>query len=188
MRRQRAGSPGWPTLDAPLLRDVASAFLSRRKALRYQAGLSCGREFSETAGGVLERFNLDLWGGRVRLSVWADGGLWLLVCVPGQGRHSGWSFQDSFHGGMCDVSAQALVGMVEATLARRSGRTRPGSGSGCGNCGAGSAPARGSASPAVAAAWGRVPGGPETPARADLPPRGRVARPPAWTRFRREPP
>ena len=117
MKRKRAGSPGWPTFDAPLLRDIASAFLSRRKALRYQAGLSCGREFSETAGGVWERFNLDLRGGRVRLSVWADGGLWVSVCVPGQGRHGGWSFLDSFHGHMQDVSAPALVGMVESTLA-----------------------------------------------------------------------
>ena len=125
MKRQRAGSAGWPAFDAPLLRDVASAFLSRRKALRYQAGLACGRDFSETAEGVPERFNLDLRGGRVRLSVWADGGLSLSVGVPGRGRHSGWSFQDSFHGGMCDVSAWALVGMVEATLALPLGEDPP---------------------------------------------------------------
>jgi hypothetical protein len=116
---------GWPAFDSPLLRDVAAAFLSRRKALRYQAGLSCGRDFSETAGGVWERFNLDLRGGHVRLSVWADGSLWLSVCVAGRGRHTGWSFQDSFHGGMSDVSARALVGMVEATLALPFGEDPP---------------------------------------------------------------
>jgi hypothetical protein len=108
-----------------LLRDVASAFLSRRKALHYQAGLSCGREFSETAEGVWERLNLDFRGGRMRLSVWADGGLWLCACVPGRGRHTGWSFLDSFHGDMRDVSAQALVGMVESALALPFGKDPP---------------------------------------------------------------
>ena len=42
--------------------------------------------------------------------------MWLLVCQRGQGRNSGWAFQDSFHGDIHDVSPQALVGMVEATL------------------------------------------------------------------------
>jgi hypothetical protein len=121
VKRKRAGSPGWPTFDAPLLRGVASAFLSRRKPLRYQDGLRRGREFSETAGGVWERFDLDLRGGHIRLSVWADGGLWVSVCVPGRGRHTGWSF----HGDMRDVSPHALVGMVEATLALPFGEDPP---------------------------------------------------------------
>jgi hypothetical protein len=42
--------------------------------------------------------------------------MWLSVCVPGKGRNSGWSFKDSFHGDTRDVSAAALVGMLEATL------------------------------------------------------------------------
>jgi hypothetical protein len=125
VKRRRAGPAVWPAFDAPLLRDVASAFLARRKAIRYQAGLSCGRDFSETSEGVWERFNLDLGGGRVRLSVWADGSLWLSVCVPGRGRNAGWSLLDSFHGGMSDVSARALVGMVEATLALPLGEDPP---------------------------------------------------------------
>ena len=124
MKRKPTGAD-WPAFDSPLLRDVAAAFLRRRKALRYRAGLSCGREFDETAGGTFERLNLDLPGGRLRLSVWADGVLLLSVCVPGRGRNSGWAFADAFHGDVDDVSAQTLVGMVEATLALPFGADPP---------------------------------------------------------------
>jgi len=96
---------------------VAAAFGRRRKALRYKAGLACGREFTETPAGTTERLNLDLRGGLVRLCVWADGALWFGVSIPGIGRNSGWAFQDAFHGDVRDVSPAALVGMLEATLA-----------------------------------------------------------------------
>jgi hypothetical protein len=43
--------------------------------------------------------------------------MWLGVCVRAFGRGAGWAFRDSFHGDVGDVSAEALVGMVEATLA-----------------------------------------------------------------------
>jgi hypothetical protein len=114
--RKPADANNWPTFDAPLLQDVSAAFLRRRKALRYGAGLACEREFSEDAQGTHERLNLDLRRGHVRLSIWADGAMWFLVCQRGQGRNSGWAFKDTFHGDIHDVSAQALVGMVEATL------------------------------------------------------------------------
>jgi hypothetical protein len=102
--------------DAPLLRDVAAAFLRRRKAIRHKARLACERDFSETGEGAVERLNVDLPGGRLRLSVWADGVMWLSVCVRGKGRNSGWSFKDGFYGDARDVSAATLVGMLEATL------------------------------------------------------------------------
>jgi hypothetical protein len=117
VKRKPGGSIDWPTFYSALLVDVADAFLRRRKAIAYMADLSCSREFSETAEGVLERLNLDLRAGHLRLSVWADGGMWLLVCVPGSGANSGWAFIDHFHGDLSDVSAATLVGMVEATLA-----------------------------------------------------------------------
>ena len=118
-------STEWPTFDAPLLRDVTAAFLSRRKALRYRAGLSCHREFTEAADGAWERFNLDLRKGHLRLSVWADGVIWVSVCVRGRARNSGWSFTDGFHGDVRDVSADTLVRMVESTIALRFGVDPP---------------------------------------------------------------
>jgi hypothetical protein len=105
----------WPTFDAPLLREIAAAFLRRRKAIAYHAGLACEREFSESAAGAVERLNLE--AGDLRLSAWSDGLMWLAVCVRGFGRGAGWAFKDAFHGDVQDVSAEALVGMVEATLA-----------------------------------------------------------------------
>lgn len=118
-------SDDWPVFDSPLLRDVAAAFRRRRKALRYNAGLSCEREFSETAEGTSERLNLDLPGRHLRLSVWADGAMWLSVCVPGEGRNSGWAFADGFNGDVGDVSPQTLVGMVETTLTLSFGADPP---------------------------------------------------------------
>jgi hypothetical protein len=105
----------WPTFDAPLLREIAAAFLRRRKAIAYQASLSCERQFSEAAARTAERLNLE--AGGLRLSAWADTTMWLGVCVRGPGRGAGWAFKDTFHGDIGDVSAKALVGMVEATLA-----------------------------------------------------------------------
>jgi hypothetical protein len=105
----------WPSFDAPLLREIAAAFLRRRKAIAYHYGLSCEREFSESAAGAVERLNLE--AGDLRLSAWSDGVMWLAVCVRGFGRGAGWAFKDTFHGDVRDVSAEALVAMVEATLA-----------------------------------------------------------------------
>jgi hypothetical protein len=113
MREPVAGD--WPTFDAALLREIAAAFLRRRKAIAYQTSLSCEREFSESAASAVERLNLQ--AGRLRLSAWSDGVMWLAVCVRGLGRGAGWAFKDTFHGDVGDVSAEALVGMVEATLA-----------------------------------------------------------------------
>jgi hypothetical protein len=105
----------WPTFDASLLRGIAAAFLRRRKAIAYHRGLSCEREFSESVAGAVERLNLE--AGHLRLCIWADGEMWLAVHVRGFGRGAGWAFKEAFYGDVQDVSAEALVGMVEATLA-----------------------------------------------------------------------
>lgn len=112
----------WPTFDAPLLREIVAAFLRRRKAIAYQAGLSCEREFSESATDAIERLNLD--AGNLRLCIWSDGVMWVAVCVRGIGRGAGWAFKDTFHGDVQDVSAKTLVRMFEATLALRFGADR----------------------------------------------------------------
>jgi hypothetical protein len=119
--RRQAEARGWPAFDAPLLQDIATAFRSRSKSLRYRAGLCCCREFTEAADGAVERLVLDLRGGHVRLSVWADGWMWLSVCVRAPGRNRGWDFKDEFGGDVRDLSGQALVGMVEATVRLRLG-------------------------------------------------------------------
>ncbi len=120
--RKLTESAAWPTFDAPLLADIAAAFLRRRKAIKHRAGgVSCSQEFSESAVGTFERLNLDLRRGHLRLSVWADGCLWVSVCVRATGRNAGWAFHDAFHGHAGDVSAVTLVGMFEATLGLRLG-------------------------------------------------------------------
>jgi hypothetical protein len=83
----------WPTFESPLLREIAAAFLRRRKAIAYPGGLSCEREFSESAVGAVERLNIE--AGDLRLSAWSDGAMWLAVCVRGFGRGVGWAFKDS---------------------------------------------------------------------------------------------
>jgi hypothetical protein len=124
MKRKKEGLEDWPTFDAPLIQDVVAAFLRRRKAIAYQVracatSLSCSREFSESPMSATERLNLD--AGPLRLSVWADGAAWVSVCVRGAGHNAGWKFKDSFHGSTLDVSAEAVVGMAEATLSLRFG-------------------------------------------------------------------
>jgi hypothetical protein len=105
----------WPSFDAPLLREIAAALRRRRKAIAHHTGLSCKRDFSESATSTVERLNIE--AGVLRLSVWSDGVMWLAVCIRRLGRRGGWAFKDTFHGDARDVSAEALVGMVEATLA-----------------------------------------------------------------------
>jgi hypothetical protein len=109
----------WPIFDAPLLQGIAAAFEQRRKAIAYRSGLSCERAFTESAAGVVERLNLE--AGDLRLCIWADGLMWLAVCVRGCGRGAGWAFKETWHGDVEDVSAETLVAMVEATLALRFG-------------------------------------------------------------------
>ena len=104
----------WPTFDASLLQEIATAFLGRRKAIAYRSGLFCGREFDSSQIVHVERLNIE--AGSLRLSIWADGVMWLAVCVKGLGRGAGWAFKDSFHGEVLAVPAKSLVEMVMATL------------------------------------------------------------------------
>ena len=121
MKRKQADVSLWPTFDSSLLQSVASAFLRRRKTMRYQAGLFCEKEFGETDRGTSERLNFDLHPGNgdLRLSVWEDGVMWLRLCVSGSGRNSGWAFMEDFHGSINDVSPETLVAMIEKTIATR---------------------------------------------------------------------
>jgi hypothetical protein len=112
--KRQPPAKNWPTFEAPLLQGIATAFLRRRKAIVYHRALSCERESSGSETGAAERLNLD--ASDLRLCVWADGVMWFGVCVRGFGPGGGWAFQDNFHGDVQDVPAEALVGMVEATL------------------------------------------------------------------------
>ena len=129
MAKRQTRAEDWPVCDSPLLADIAAAFLHRRKAIAYktraQGSFTCSREFSESATETVERLNLDLRGGYLRLSVWADAGMWLSLSVRAPGRNSGWAFQDQFTGDVNDVSGPALVHMIEATLATPLGADPP---------------------------------------------------------------
>lgn len=119
--KRKSISNAWPTFDAPLLQAIADAFVRRRKALRHRISLSCEREYTESPEGTWERLNLNFGVNFLRLSVWADGAMWVGVGVRAKGRNAGWAFQETFHGDMRDVSGETLVRMVEATLALRLG-------------------------------------------------------------------
>jgi hypothetical protein len=120
MKRKRTPPSQEPEFNSPLLREIAEAFLRRRKALRYKARFKFEREFSETPESATERLNLDLQDdGLLRLSVWEDGVMWFGISVRAPGRNQGWAFQDDFHGSILDVSVQSLVVMVEQSLAVR---------------------------------------------------------------------
>jgi hypothetical protein len=122
VRKRDSVAADWPAFDTPLLVGVAIAFTRRRKAMAYHADISCTREFGESSSGAAERLNIELRRGQVRLSVWADGSMWLGVSVRGRGRNAGWAFQDRFHANIADVSVEALVSMLEATLSLQFGR------------------------------------------------------------------
>jgi hypothetical protein len=109
MKRKFKESADWPEFDSPLLQQVSLAFLRRRKALRVRAAMTCGREFSETDTGGVERLNLDLPLAFLRLCAWADGCMWLGISIPAGGRNAGWAFQDDFHGTVQDVTGETLV-------------------------------------------------------------------------------
>lgn len=117
--KRKPAPADWSSFDSPILREIAEAFRHRRKAIAYHKGLSCEREFSESATGTFERMNLQT--GPMRLSIWSDGEMWFNVSVKALGRNSGWKIQDSFRGNVLDVAGTALVGMFEETLAMRFG-------------------------------------------------------------------
>jgi hypothetical protein len=121
MMKRAAVTEQWPAFDAPLLQGIAAAFARRRKAIAYHSSLTCTREMSESTSGVIERLNLDLKSDSLRLSVWADGDLWLRLCRQAAGRNAGWAFMDHFYGDAQAVPVETLVGLVEKTLAIRIG-------------------------------------------------------------------
>jgi hypothetical protein len=125
MMKRAAVTEQWPAFDAPLLQGIAAAFARRRKAIAYHSSLTCTREMSESTSEVIERLNLDLRSDSLRLSVWADGDLWLRLCRRAAGRNAGWAFMDHFYGDAQVVPVEALVGMVERTLALRIGTDPP---------------------------------------------------------------
>ena len=119
------GSPAWPIFDSPLLREMASAFQRRGKAIRYHRTLSCEREAREDSP---ERMNIDIRQGdsQLRFSLWEDGMAWVRLCVGRPG--AGWTFLDSFHGDARNLPVAAMVELAEATLADsfRLGHSEPG--------------------------------------------------------------
>jgi hypothetical protein len=112
-----ADAQAWPEFDSPLLGAIAAAFCRRRRAIRYHGPLACTRELSETPQGTFERLNMD-HGDRaqLRLSVWADGAMWLRACAPRPGRNAGWAFLCCFDGEVSGIAADEIVRLFEASL------------------------------------------------------------------------
>jgi hypothetical protein len=101
--------------ECRLLHDIASAVERRGKAIRYHGALECGRAVEDS----IERLNVDfkgISGFRVRLSIWADGALWIGITKPGPGRTSGWAYRDEFRSHLGGLDTHNVVERFEQTI------------------------------------------------------------------------
>jgi hypothetical protein len=112
-------SHDWPAFDAPLLREIAEAFATRRKAIRNKTmELSCEREIDEQDGKPYERLNLRValfeeQRTRIYLSIWEDSALWLCVHQP---TKCGLKFKMEFHGTAESTAPADIVAAFEETI------------------------------------------------------------------------
>ena len=100
--------------ETPALADLAAAFQRRGKAIRYHGKFSATREIE---GG--ESLNADLATLsklHLRLSVWATGDWWFLICQPQPGRSGGWLFKHELRGELGDRPAEAFVKAFEDSM------------------------------------------------------------------------
>ena len=111
----------WPLFEANLLSEISAAFRLRSKAISYQCrpgSFSIARSI-EAAPSATERLNIDAvryCSTQFRLSVWADGGMWLRLCRPNSTRLGGWAFLVAFHGHMSQILSHDIVALFEQTL------------------------------------------------------------------------
>ncbi|MES2921874.1 MAG: hypothetical protein V4819_10015 [Verrucomicrobiota bacterium] len=76
-------------------------------------------ECSHAVEDSIERLNVDFTATlsfRVRLSIWADGALWLGITKPGPRRTGGWAYRDEFHGHLEGLDAHGVVERFEQTI------------------------------------------------------------------------
>src|SRR4051812_9061809 len=98
-----------PVFDSALLSSILEAVERRGKAIRYHSSLECSREVDRD----IERLNIDIKGDSgVRLSVWADGVLWLGITKPHAGRSGGWDINEQFDGRLGEIHPAELVAQL----------------------------------------------------------------------------
>ena len=104
-----------PDFDDSGLGEIANAFLSHSKAIKYHAkDWSFSRELTEDES---ERLNVDADGfhGQLRLSIWPDRVLWFRLC---KGRaKNGWDFLLTFQGDASQLTPDQLVEQLISSMA-----------------------------------------------------------------------
>jgi hypothetical protein len=123
---KHATHPSVAKFDSSFLRNIASAFASRAKALKYQSSrfvvTRAHSDGNETLN--LELDTLEDRPTRLRLIIWADSAMWLAVHQPGPSAQGGWDFSFETNGYIATTSAKELVPLVERTRAIVFGPTR----------------------------------------------------------------
>lgn len=104
--------PDWPEPKAELLHGVVSAFRRRSKAVKHSL---LRWDMSLETDDSLERLNVDTFCLHdIRLSVWADGQMWIRVC---KGDKNGWELNYSFYLDLNDNDPATVVRRFEETHA-----------------------------------------------------------------------
>ena len=110
----------WPSFQSSLLTELVAAFRNRSKAISYHLrSFSVKSSLESGSAGNLERLNIDAHGSssrELRLSVWADGGIWLRLCKPNSKKMGGWAFLIAFHGHMNQIPPHDMVALFEKSL------------------------------------------------------------------------
>lgn len=91
---------------------IASAFVSRSKAISYHAkGWSLSRDMEDS-----ERLNFDADGfhGKLRISIWPDRVIWFRLCRGT--TKSGWDFLLTFSGDATEVTSDELIETAIASM------------------------------------------------------------------------
>jgi hypothetical protein len=102
--------PDWPEPKSDLLDGVVSAFRRRSKAIKH---MLLRWEMSLETDDSVERLNVDTFcSHHIRLSVWADGQMWVRVC---KGDKNGWELNYSFHLDLNDNDPSTVTARFEET-------------------------------------------------------------------------
>ena len=110
----------WPSFQSSLLTGLVAVFRNRSKGISYHLrSFSLKNSLDSGSTEDLERLDIDALAAgstKVRLSVWADGGIWLRLCRPNSKKMGGWAFLIAFHGHMNQIPPDDIVALFEKSL------------------------------------------------------------------------
>lgn len=114
--------PG-PRVPSPFIKGLLSAFVRRRKAIKYQLetfepsfGIEEDEKGSELQLLQVEAATAEGPPTQISLKVWEHGEMWFRLCKPGASRIGGWVFNESFRGTAANLEGRKLVKLYEESL------------------------------------------------------------------------